>query len=300
MTCPRCGRPIAADDRFCAGCGTTLDATPPAPAPSPHTPEATNPPDAPAWSPASSPTTAPPPVPTVQWQPPVAPAAAPVATNLGGLAKALTWLLAAIALASVVLVVFRFVEWSLLEELRTNPLSVDFSDLEASDDRINALTGIRTMLVLATGVVFIIWLHAATKNLRAFGYRDLRYTPGWAIGAWFIPFANFVIPKQVVDDAWRGADSQHPPVGRPSGPVPGLFLAWWLAFIASTVVDRVGNIIGDAGDADISQVQTASVTTLVAALLAALGAGLAIVVVGRVTSRHRDRAAAVSDGTYTT
>lgn len=229
----------------------------------------------------------------------MSPVDAPVATNLGGLATALTWLLALVALASALLVVFRFVEWSLLDDLRSDPLSVSFSDLESSDDRINVLTGIRTMLVLATGVVFIVWLHAATKNLRAFSHRDLRYSPGWAIGAWFIPFANFVIPKQIVDDAWRGADPQSPPVGRPSGPVPAVFLAWWLAFVASIVIDRIGNLIGDADDADISQVQTASLTTLVAAVAAALGAALAIVVVGRVTSRHRERAAGLAGGPHT-
>ncbi|HEX5615840.1 MAG TPA: DUF4328 domain-containing protein [Acidimicrobiia bacterium] len=294
MTCPRCGRPTEATDRFCPGCGSMLAApestestaaTPPVPAP-------------PAWSGASA-ALPPAPPPTSQWHPPVATTSAPVATNLGGLATALTWLFALIAVASALLAVFRFIEWSLLDDLRTDPLSVEFSDLEDSDDRINALTGVRTMLILATAVVFIVWLHAATKNLRAFGYRDLRYGPGWAIGGWFVPFANLVIPKQVVDDAWRGADPQAAPSGRPAGPVPGVFLAWWLAFLASTFLDRIGNFVGDADDADISQLQTASQLTLLAALAAALGAGLAIVVVSRMTARHRARSTALL-GTYTT
>ena len=33
-----------------------------------------------------------------------------------------------------------------------------------------------------------------------------RWTPGWAIGGWFIPLANFVIPFLVVLETWRRSD----------------------------------------------------------------------------------------------
>lgn len=226
------------------------------------------------------------------WRPPASPVDTPRAADLGALTTALTWLLATVALASAVLTVFRFVEWSLLDDLSNDPFSVSFSDLEASDDRINALSVMRALVVLATGVVFIIWLHRATSNLRAFGHRDLRWTPGWAIGAWFIPFANLVIPKLVVDDAWRGAAPTPAPTGPPSGAVPGVFHLWWITLVGSVIVDRIGDALAGVDDATLTQLQTASLAMLTAALLASAAAVLGIVVVHRTAARHRSRAAA--------
>ncbi len=44
---------------------------------------------------------------------------------------------------------------------------------------------------------------------RADGRRyDLRFTPDWAVGYWFIPILNIVRPKQILDDLWRATDAK--------------------------------------------------------------------------------------------
>ncbi|MDT7602278.1 MAG: hypothetical protein QOF61_275 [Acidobacteriota bacterium] len=58
---------------------------------------------------------------------------------------------------------------------------------------------------LTTVVLFLMWLHRAYENLRAFAPRT-ETSPGWAVGYWFIPFANFVRPFQVVKEIWIKSD----------------------------------------------------------------------------------------------
>jgi len=60
------------------------------------------------------------------------------------------------------------------------------------------------------------------------GTRESRFTPGWAVGYWFVPFVNLVRPYQIVADLWLRSDVLngegsterrnapalvHPPVG---------------------------------------------------------------------------------------
>lgn len=42
-------------------------------------------------------------------------------------------------------------------------------------------------------------------NLIAFNVERLRYTPGWAMGWFFIPFANAVMPPIVLTKIWKAS-----------------------------------------------------------------------------------------------
>jgi hypothetical protein len=85
--------------------------------------------------------------------------------------------------------------------------------------------GVEALLVLIAVITFMVLLHRVYKNLHMRG-APLRYTPGFAIGAWFIPFANFVLPYAVVRDAFKQA----------TGKSTGLVLGWWLTYVLSIVL----------------------------------------------------------------
>jgi len=56
---------------------------------------------------------------------------------------------------------------------------------------------------IATSVMFLIWLFRIYKNLDVLESQQNReFTPGWAVGWWFVPFANLVKPFQVMREAW--------------------------------------------------------------------------------------------------
>jgi Domain of unknown function (DUF4328) len=82
-----------------------------------------------------------------------------------------------------------------------------------------------------------------------FAVSEPRYRRGWAIGAWFIPVANLVIPKQLANDLWRAGDPELQPrdPGWQRRPVAAI-VHWWWAFylIGSGLSSLAGNLIGDA------------------------------------------------------
>src|SRR3954469_21689020 len=56
------------------------------------------------------------------------------------------------------------------------------------------------------GIFFFIWLNRAHKNLSALRAEHLEFSSGWAVGWWFVPFANLVKPFQVVREIWCESD----------------------------------------------------------------------------------------------
>jgi hypothetical protein len=101
-----------------------------------------------------------------------------------------------------------------------------------------------TVGVLAvTAILFLVWFYRAYRNLVRAGIHDLRFGPGWAIGGWFIPFFNFVRPKQVANDIWK-ASASAATVGterRYELPLPALINWWWGVWILGGLLGFSGN-----------------------------------------------------------
>jgi len=153
--------------------------------------------------------------------------------------------------------------------------------------------GIETLVALVCAGVFIAWFFLAYKNLRRLGVQNMRFGDGWAIGAWLIPFFNWVRPKQIANDVWRGSErgvevsSQWHQVE-----VPSLVHWWWGLFLGQGLAAYAGQQMTQSGYHDatslssaLSQIKSGSVVDVLAQLIAVAGVVLAIVVVSRVTGR---------------
>ena len=197
-----------------------------------------------------------------------------------------------VTLASVVAVVFDVAERSLLARVGSGE-PVTGGELSASEDRQAAIALVQWGLWILTAIFFIAWLHRAYKNLRPLGIELLRYGPGWAIGAWFVPILNLFRPKQIVNDVWRGSDPKLADrVGWIDGPVPFVFAVWWAAYLADSLVGTVaGRILLDADTTE--DYELSSAVYIAADSLTALAGILAIVVVDMTTARQAARVAAV-------
>jgi hypothetical protein len=102
----------------------------------------------------------------------------------------------------------------------------------------SAVLWLPSLFSQATMVVWLIWQHQATANLWARRYPNLRTTPGWAVGWWFIPFANFGMPLV----AMLEVDRRSTPDGLPrkSSPLLGW---WWAAWLGGSLVVLVGVLV---------------------------------------------------------
>jgi hypothetical protein len=150
---------------------------------------------------------------------------------------------------------------------------------------------------IATTVVFLVWLYYASSNLPAFGYAptEIKYSPGWAIGSFFVPFVNLVVPFLAINELWQKSDVvEEPPAGswqsgsilttdRPESSGPPLFFPlWWLFWITSGFL---ANFAAINVFLRMSRPALAAIG-LLAGILRLAAAGLAIMVVREIDRRQ--------------
>lgn len=200
MTCDRCGAPVADGYRFCPECGAPVPGA-----------EPTNP------TPGGA-----------------VPAAAIVGVRgLVRRTKALLVMLwVAIGLSAMNAVSFG-----------ADPETSGGTDMPMSS-REEALAGLVALIVtalsLAAPILWLLWQRHAQSNLVALGMRDLRFTPGWALGWWLIPLANLVMPYRTVKELLtRSAGASE---------IPPWFAAWWGCFVGSTLLITYGTTLASATD----------------------------------------------------
>jgi hypothetical protein len=147
-------------------------------------------------------------------------------------------------------------------------------------------------LWILTAIFFIAWLHRAYKNLQPLGVLTLRFGPGWAIGAWFVPIMNLFRPKQIVNDVWRGSDPAAHPVAWRDAPVPFVFAVWWIAYLAAQIVGTVAERSAAAAES-LEEYEVSSAVYIGVDSLTVLAGILAVLVVDMTTARQAARVAGV-------
>lgn len=87
------------------------------------------------------------------------------------------------------------------------------------------MTG-RGLLVFVGVIFYLVWLHRVHAAMKG----QTKFTPGMAVGSWFIPVYNFVAPFLSLNDLWRRL------MGGQSPWVPAV---WWSTYLASVVLNGV-------------------------------------------------------------
>ena len=106
-----------------------------------------------------------------------------------------------------------------------------------------AQLGLRLLCV----ILFLVWLHRAFKNLPVIGAKYLEFTPGWAVGWWFVPFANLFKPYQIIKELYASSDLAANPDSEGTTENVGL---WWGTFLCANIVLRIADgLIGDLDNA---------------------------------------------------
>jgi Domain of unknown function (DUF4328) len=168
-------------------------------------------------------------------------------------------------------------EISLLERVDAGGF-VSFAEGAASDERRAASAIGFVLLLAASGIVWCVWQFRGQRNLESAGRGGLRFTPGWAVGWWFIPIANLWKPFQTVRELWSRSDPDEQLYVTTGWWVIGL---WWAALLVGRVTVFIGSsspTVRDQIAADQQQV-VSNASTMVAA-------GLAMVIVRAVERRQ--------------
>jgi hypothetical protein len=120
-----------------------------------------------------------------------------------------------------------------------------------------ALGLVQLGLLLALGFVFLRWIYLANTNARNLGAADLRFSPGWAIGWYFIPIANLWKPYQAMKEIWQ---SSHDPKNWPQVKTPRFFSLWWTLWVISGILSQLSLKMGIAANQPTEHIAASSVS----------------------------------------
>jgi hypothetical protein len=157
------------------------------------------------------------------------------------------------------------------------------------------LSILATIIYLVTVVFFCMWLYRAYDNLRAFNpWARLEYSPGWAVGSFFIPFVNLVLPYKAVREVWE--KSGHPDEAFLYAPSPpAWFHFWWAFWLLSNFAGNISFRVSFSENAD---VRTSMMVDIVASALAVVAALFAYIVVDAIDKRQEETSGKVKLGDY--
>jgi len=109
--------------------------------------------------------------------------------------------------------------------------------------------GIPFLLAFLASIVLVAcWIYRASANAHALS-ADMTIRPGWAVGWFFVPFANLVMPYQAMKETWR---ESHEAAGRyeeAQSPIVGW---WWGLWICGNVLARLGSLFGAGTDSPLA------------------------------------------------
>lgn len=153
---------------------------------------------------------------------------------------------------------------------------------------------IRLIAYSFAAIFFFLWIYRAYSNLSPLKARNLEFSPGWAVGWWFIPFANLVKSYQVVRELWTSSDPDFNedlnfmPMG-PSGNSALGF--WWGTYLIGNLALR----ISDALSKDQANLKAAVLLGLIGSAVHIFSATLFIIIVNDITGRQLQRAARLEE-----
>jgi hypothetical protein len=144
--------------------------------------------------------------------------------NLHTLTTAVRWLLYAGAALALLGLVSAWMQLDLLSGPYTQ------AEGRENDLREGAIGGLAFLVAIATFICFGRWILLAHRNLQALGARHVEFTPGWALGWFFIPVASLWKPYQAMKSLWQMSRHVHKPdIQETTWVLP----TWWTLWLVS-------------------------------------------------------------------
>ena len=111
------------------------------------------------------------------------------------------------------------------------------ADANAHDLRDGIISFATIFIYIACVIIFLRWTYKSSQITHLSGAQDLRFSPGWSVGWYFIPVASFWKPfqafKQIYQVSIQITDWQNVSI-------PSSLRWWWGLFILSSII---GNIL---------------------------------------------------------
>ncbi|MFH8471409.1 DUF4328 domain-containing protein [Streptomyces sp. NPDC018000] len=156
-----------------------------------------------------------------------------------GLAMAVVILLTVVAVTDLLAVAAGLnVRRLLANGLENDFATYDHAEAALADNLYGSASLLQDVMALATAVVFIIWFRRVRLNAEVFDPSMQPMAPGWAVGAWFVPIANLVLPRRIAGGIWTASAQTNTDGSWRTVPATPMNL-WWGAWVCSLVFSWV-------------------------------------------------------------
>jgi Domain of unknown function (DUF4328) len=142
-------------------------------------------------------------------------------------------------------------------------------------------------ITIATVTVWLLWQYRAELNARALSPSgQFSFTPGWAIGWWFIPIASLWMPFQAVRELWKASGGAPDWPELPTWRVIGW---WWASWIAGLSIAYIA--LTNSGQAKTPEEIVGGDTWLAVAFITGVATDALSIAIVRAIIRRQESAA---------
>jgi len=148
----------------------------------------------------------------------------------------LTWWLTALLMIAIVIgsaaLISSLIQYGFIGEAQSGAFQTReqfMSAATANDFRQRSLARGFSLVIIIREIVFFCWIYRANFNARQLGAKDMEITPGWAVGWFFIPFANLWVPFEAMSEIWNASAI---PLAWRQQRTPPLVAVWWCIWLA--------------------------------------------------------------------
>lgn len=185
-----------------------------------------------------------------------------------GLSKALTnWLIAVYIVAAIAAVAHAVLEFLTLDAFNgfmkstfRQELNERLDDWESVENSAIAMGRVFGALALTAFVLLVVWTFRAHRASQLLWAGRRRWSIGWTVGGWFIPGAQFVVPKLVLNEIERIAAAPRVKLGEPMihikrrTAISGWI--WWVLTILGAITSRLGPTASRPEDLNANEVRS--------------------------------------------
>jgi Domain of unknown function (DUF4328) len=192
-------------------------------------------------------------------------------------------LIVLVALAAVYRIWATWGEIGLLARLRDG-LFVTFDEATTSDAHVSTAGLLYLAGLVPAVVVYLMWIHRAVANLALVRSgnlaQPLRFSPGWAVGWYFVPIMNLFRPIQVMGELYRESDPGHRSTA--------LIVWWWLLWVLAAVLGA--GLTGLVVDSGAGQAIISNWRLIASDVLVLVAAALIYLIIDRIDRWQDERA----------
>jgi hypothetical protein len=184
-------------------------------------------------------------------------------------------------IGSGVAIYFSYLEVNFLDSVRSGLYESQEqmkADGRASDIRQGIIGITQFALLLSSGILFLVWTYRANRNAHCLSGTQMQFSPGWAVGWYFIPVLNVWKPYQALREIWQvsegAAASSHESKS-------WFVLVYWVLRLATLAVDRISFKLSMRATT-VDELRASSIADMASSLADILFAVAALTLIGAI------------------